>query len=192
MLPSITNKTLQQVAIDLGMENALGTTFPLVIDEVVSKQLFKAHTAELLPGGDYKLVVKSRAGDAAGPLQTSFRKVKYLRVVDPAPHITDTFSSDGVETYHGQMISTSPFSIVGEHLANATITAKLFDSEGAELPDTYPVEGEGVTVADDLIWLSYDKVAEIGAPIIYNGRVTLTVTTPNGNDSVNVGCRAGG
>ena len=67
------------------LENGIGTTFPLVIDEVVSKQLFKAHTAELLPGGDYKLVVKSRAGDAGGPLQTSFRKVKYLRVVDPEP-----------------------------------------------------------------------------------------------------------
>ena len=67
------------------LENGIGTTFPLVVDEVVSKQLFKAHTAELLPGGDYKLVVKSRAGDAGGPLQTSFRKVKYLRVVDPEP-----------------------------------------------------------------------------------------------------------
>ena len=67
------------------LEDARGTTFPLVVDEVVSKQLFKAHTAELLPGGDYKLVVKSRAGDAGGPLQTSFRKVKYLRVVDPDP-----------------------------------------------------------------------------------------------------------
>ncbi len=54
------------------LEDARGTTFPLVVDEVVSKQLFKAHTAELLPGGDYKLVVKSRAGDAGGPLQTSF------------------------------------------------------------------------------------------------------------------------
>jgi hypothetical protein len=67
------------------LEDARGTTFALVVDEVVSKQLFKAHTAELLPGGDYKLVVKSRAGDAGGPLQTSFRKVKYLRVVDPVP-----------------------------------------------------------------------------------------------------------
>ena len=67
------------------LENDKGVTFPLVVDEVVSKQLFKAHTAELLPGGDYKLVVKSRAGDAGGPLQTSFRKVKYLRVVDPEP-----------------------------------------------------------------------------------------------------------
>ena len=69
------------------LENDKGVTFPLVIDEVVSKQLFKAHTAELLPGGDYKLVVKSRAGDAGGPLQTSFRKVKYLRVVDPGPTV---------------------------------------------------------------------------------------------------------
>ena len=67
------------------LEDARGTTYPLVVDEVVSKQLFRAHTSELLPGGDYKLVVKSRAGDAGGPLQTSFRKVKYLRVVDPVP-----------------------------------------------------------------------------------------------------------
>ena len=67
------------------LQNALGTTFPLVIDEVVTHQLFKAHTAELLEPGDYKLVVKSRAGDAEGPLQTSFRKVKYLRVEDPPP-----------------------------------------------------------------------------------------------------------
>ena len=76
------------------LENSMGTTFPLAVDEVVSKQLFKAHTAELLPAGDYKLVVKSRAGDAAGPLQTSFRRVKYLRVVDPEP-VPIAQSSDG-------------------------------------------------------------------------------------------------
>ena len=78
------------------LENGIGTTFPLAVDEVVSKQLFKAHTAELLPAGDYKLVVKSRAGDAGGPLQTSFRKVKYLRVVDPEPEpVPIAQSSDG-------------------------------------------------------------------------------------------------
>ena len=71
------------------LQNALGTTVALVIDHVTSHQLFTAHTAELLPAGDYKLVVKSRAGDAAGPLQTSFRKVKYLRVEDP-PGLTLT------------------------------------------------------------------------------------------------------
>ena len=78
------------------LESGIGTTFPLVVDEVVSKQLFKAHTVELLPAGDYKLVVKSRAGDAAGPLQTSFRRVKYLRVVDPEPEpVPIAQSSDG-------------------------------------------------------------------------------------------------
>ena len=85
------------------LEDGRGTTFPLVVDEVVSKQLFKAHTAELLPGGDYKLVVESHAGDAAGPLQTSFRKVKYLRVVDPEP-VPETVTITGIgcdddETY---------------------------------------------------------------------------------------------
>ena len=79
------------------LENSMGTTFPLTVDEVVSKQLFKAHTTELLEAGDYKLVVKSRAGDAAGPLQTSFRKVKYLRVVDPEPVPVPIWeSSDGL------------------------------------------------------------------------------------------------
>ena len=100
------------------LENALGTTFPLVIDEVVSKQLFKAHTAELLPGGDYKLVVKSRAGDAAGPLQTSFRKVKYLRVVDPVgpvPTITSA-TSEAMEDNHVVADGGTVTYIVGEHL----------------------------------------------------------------------------
>ena len=77
------------------LQNGLGTTFALVIDRVVTHQLFEAHTAELLPPGDYKLVVKSRAGDAAGPLQTSFRRVKYMRVVGPEPVPIDQ-SSDGV------------------------------------------------------------------------------------------------
>ena len=53
------------------LENGVGTTFPLVVDEVVSKQLFKAHTAELLPADDYKLVVKSRALRTSQPLPTS-------------------------------------------------------------------------------------------------------------------------
>ncbi len=79
------------------LENSKGTTFPLAVDEVVSKQLFKAHTAELLEAGDYKLVVKSRAGDAEGPLQTSFRRVKYLRVEDPVPPPEPIWeSSDGL------------------------------------------------------------------------------------------------
>ena len=82
------------------LANALGTTFPLVIDEVVSKQLFMAHTAALLEPGDYKLVVKSRAGDAEGPLQTAFRRVKYLKVEPPKPKIAVTdMSASKVEEF---------------------------------------------------------------------------------------------
>ena len=66
------------------LQDAKGVTYEVVVDRVVSKQLFEAHTAELLEAGDYKLVVKSRAGDAEGPLQTAFRRVKYLKVEAPA------------------------------------------------------------------------------------------------------------
>ena len=60
-----------------------GASYAVEIDEVKSKQLVIAHTAELLEGGDYKVVVKSRAGDSAGPLQTAFRKVKYIKWSQP-------------------------------------------------------------------------------------------------------------
>ena len=107
------------------LENSMGTTFPLTVDEVVSKQLFKAHTTELLEAGDYKLVVKSRAGDAAGPLQTSFRRVKYLRVEDPQPTITRAGTrGDG----DGFVNATGTLDVVGENLETATEIQLLRDS----------------------------------------------------------------
>ena len=111
------------------LQNALGTTFPLVIDHVTSHQLFTAHTAELLPAGDYKLVVKSRAGDAAGPLQTSFRRVKYLRVEDPpVPIEFDYAQTEGVN--EGQV--------------NETADTLLHVSEGCEMPAWG--EGDSITL----------------------------------------------
>ena len=117
------------------LENALGTTFPLVIDEVVSKQLFKAHTAELLPAGDYKLVVKSRAGDAGGPLQTSFRKVKYLRVVDPAPTPEPTFTKvcgtghEDDPAWTGKVARNGKLSIIGTNLTDDLVVSLLYAGE---------------------------------------------------------------
>ena len=67
-----------------------GTEHAVVIDEVHSNQLFTAHTAELLEGGDYTLWVESRGGDAEGPLQRDKCKVKYLRVEDPPVPIAET------------------------------------------------------------------------------------------------------
>ena len=105
------NMVLDDEGADACLVNAMGTTFPLVIDEVVSKQLFKAHTAALLPAGDYKLVVKSRAGDAEGPLQTSFRKVKYLRT--SAPFTVDDVASEG---HTGEIVSGTAFAASGTGL----------------------------------------------------------------------------
>ena len=103
------------------LENDKGTTFPLVIDEVVSKQLFKAHTSELLPGGDYKLVVKSRAGDAGGPLQTSFRKVKYLRVVDPGPTVTKINADNTFQAGGGNIVTGANMRFAGDDPGGALV-----------------------------------------------------------------------
>ena len=97
-----------------------GIEYELVIDEVVSKQLFKAHTAELLEPGDYKLVVKSKAGDAEGPLQTAFRRVKYLAVGDPI--VVDDIASEGHE---GEIVSGTAFAAKGSGL-------DAFDAEGGD------------------------------------------------------------
>ena len=75
------------------MTDRRGVEHAVVVDEVHSKQLFTAHTAELLEGGDYTLWVESRGGDAEGPLQRDKCRVKYLRVEDPPTPIAET--SDG-------------------------------------------------------------------------------------------------
>ena len=161
------------------LENALGTTFPLVIDEVVSKQLFKAHTAELLPGGDYKLVVKSRAGDAAGPLQTSFRKVKYLRVVDPAPDPTPVITSiasdaEGAEPGHivkgeGVMISGYNFGYDG-----TDVSLKFTREDGTE------IGGSVYTMNDDYLKVEWPD----GLDDVPDGtEVSVTVTRNVGGES---------
>ena len=130
------------------LQDKHGATFPLVIDEAESKQLFKAHTGELLEAGDYKLIVKSRAGDAEGPLQTAFRRVKYLEVVDPAPTI------DSVEVIClGEPEMGYHLKVHGENLRGVeegpeeyggypihALDAKLFTPDGDEVALT-PDEG---------------------------------------------------
>ncbi len=109
----------------------MGTKFALVVDEVVSKQLFRAHTAELLEAGDYKLVVKSRAGDAEGPLQTATKRVKYLKVIDP-PTVDDVAS----EGHTGEIVSGTAFAAKGSGLdafdAEAGDTVKVKWTQGGE------------------------------------------------------------
>lgn len=127
------------------VQNALGATFDLVIDEVVSKQLFVAHTAQLLEPGDYKLVVKSRAGDAEGPLQSDFRKVKYLHIEDPI-----TVDDIATEGHEGEIVSGTAFAAKGSGLdafdAEAGDTVKVKWTQGGEEKEA-TIEPAEVTAA---------------------------------------------
>ena len=77
------NLVLDDAGARVYLKGKAGTEHGVVVDEALSKQLFTAHTAELLEGGDYTLWVESRGGDAEGPLQKDRCRVKYLRVIDP-------------------------------------------------------------------------------------------------------------
>ena len=114
------NMVLTDEGAGVALVDSRGIEYELVIDEVVSKQLFKAHTAVLLEPGDYKLVVKSRAGDAGGPLQTAFRRVKYLAIEDPI--VVDDIASEGHE---GEIVSGAAFAAKGSGL-------DAFDAEGGD------------------------------------------------------------
>ena len=152
------------------LQNALGTTFPVTVDEVTSKQLFTAHTTELLEAGDYKLVVKSRGGDAEGPLQTSFRRVKYLRVIEP-PTITGAGTRGDNDGFVN--VSGSTLDVRGENLETATEIQLLRDN--GELWQTVPA-----TYADGALTAVMDfpsKPCETGA---------VRVTTSGGSVTYNV------
>ena len=158
------------------LQNVQGTTFPLVIDRVMTHQLFEAHTAELLPAGDYKLVVKSRAGDAEGPLQTSFRRVKYLRVEDPPvgrPGIEEaqsTGQNPGVVNLHGDL------TVKGQNLETAT-AVELCD-EHQEAFATVPVAWDA---ANGRLYAEAISFTGENPGIGY-----LKVTTAGGTDSFGV------
>ena len=169
------NMVLTDEGATVYLENALGTTFQLVIDEVVSKQLFKAHTAELLPGGDYKLMVKSRAGDAGGPLQTSFRKVKYLRVVDPPPPPTLTSINEGGS---GETIYSTSFTLGGTNLTDATLKFSCEDTHGETVERS--VTPESVTATAIVVPNDWDR----GVAIPDQGDVTFTATTDGGSAQI--------
>ena len=130
------------------LENAMGTKFALVVDEIVSKQLFKAHTAELLEAGDYKLVVKSRAGDAAGPLQTATKRVKYLKVVEPVT--VDKVATEGRDG----VVKGQPFVAEGENLSwGEGDSVKVKWTQGGEEKslDLTPAETEPTRMGFDAV-----------------------------------------
>jgi len=136
------NMVLDDEGAAVYLQDKNGTTFPVAVDEVVSKQLFKAHTAELLPGGDYKLVVKSRAGDAGGPLQTAFRRVKYLRVVDPPTTRVDNVTNQIDPTEQDTIASAASVIVEGAGL-------QLGAGDEVTVDCTYEGEAKHVVFGED-------------------------------------------
>ena len=121
------NMVLTDEGAGVALVDSRGIEYDLVVDEVVSKQLFKAHTAVLLEPGDYKLVVKSKAGDAEGPLQTAFRRVKYLAIEDP--FTVEKVASEGEDA----IVKGEAFAAIGTGLsfgAGDSVTVKW--TEGGE------------------------------------------------------------
>ena len=114
------NLVMDDEGAEVYLEDSKGIKYECVVDEVKSKQEFNAHSVMLLEGGDYKLWVKSRGGDAEGSLQSDFRKVKYLRIVDP-PTVDDIAS----EGHEGEIVSGTAFAAKGSGL-------DAFDAEGGD------------------------------------------------------------
>ena len=127
-------------------------------------------------------MVKSRAGDAAGPLQTSFRKVKYLRVEDPPapvnPPTVTGYEADGDEG--GPIyLNDGSIHVNGTNLAGATKILFRFAEDGEPFYEADPTETTD-TVAECSV-LGY-----VGTLESTNGY--LSVVTPDG-ESNKIACR---
>ena len=125
------NLVMSDEGAEVYLEDSKGIKFECVVDEVKSRQEFVAHSATLLRGGDYRLWVKSRGGDAEGSLQSDFRKVKYLHIEDPIT--IDDIAREGRE---GEIVSGTAFAAKGSGLdafdAEAGDTVKVKWSQGGE------------------------------------------------------------
>ena len=154
------NMVLADEGATVFIEDSRGITHEVVVDEIVKeKQIIRAHTAALLEPGDYKVIVKSRGGDAEGQLQSDFRKVKYLRVVDPPT--VDKIATDGADG----IVKDEAFAATGTNLSFG--------------------EGDSVTVK----WTQggTDKTAEIEPKDTEPERMTFDfpdalVNVPNGTE----------
>ena len=175
------NLVLDDAGARVYLKGKAGTEHGVVVDEALSKQLFIAHTAELLEGGDYTLWVESRGGDAEGPLQKDRCRVKYLRVIDPPtgdePEIERGYS-EGEGHPDGQVFPYYAFILQGVNLDGAAVKIG-YTEEGAyrevDVPD------EKLTVTDTVITIASDSVELEDAIMSGSANVTFKVTTAGGS-----------
>ena len=74
------NLVMSDAGAGIYLVDGKGARHKCVVVEELSRQEVSARCLDELEGGDYKCVVESRGGDEGGILQSSMRKVKYLKV----------------------------------------------------------------------------------------------------------------
>ena len=176
------NLVLDDAGARVYLKDRAGVEHEVVIDEVHSRQLFTAHTAELLEGGDYTLWVESRGGDAEGPLQKDKCKVKYLRVEDPvdAPEIEEGISAaSGEEGDHKVYGGDADYSLWGSNLTGATVTLIWEGYEGNVPANKAEIESDGSKIRLDGENLTA-MMADAEHPLAPGGAITFKVTTAGG------------
>ena len=169
------NLRLDDAGAELFMQDKRGTVHEVVVDEAIDPQKIKAHTSLLLEPGDYKVVVKSRGGDAEGGLQTRFRRVKYLAVPSDAP-VVNAVLSDGAGAQRGKIVKGAAILVSGTGFAeNADeVEVKFVYADGVEVAGTVSAANPRlVTVA----WPAALDTLDDGTA------VTLTVTRTSGGAS---------
>ena len=173
------NMSLSDEGAGAHFEGEGGAVYPLVVDEVVSKQLFVAHTAALLEAGEYRLVVKSRAGDAEGPLQTAFRKVKYLKVT-PAVLPPEIGEIRTESTEDGTVKVGEDVVITGANLAGATVKIK-YKTPPEEERQTYVCPA--VVAEDGKITIAYENWRFVPDDLESDTTIEFIVETAGGSTS---------
>ena len=147
------NMVLDDEGAGVYLQNNIGVTFPVTVDEVTSRQLFTAHVETAVEAGDYKLYVKSRGGDPEGVLQTTFRKVKCLAAETPAPKSSIVrVVCEGFEVTPDTLFDGAKVMIEGTGLASATgCTFSCKDMTGKEHSTTYAGTGSDFSASDTLV-----------------------------------------
>ena len=131
------NMVLEDEGAEVYLQNSIGVTFPVTVDEVASTQLVTAHVAAAVEPGDYRLVVKSRGGDPEGVLQTTFRRVKCLAAEMPRPRITSV-TSEGHESEIDRLFKGSAASVNGSALGRVkSVRLDFKDTQGEPWSDVY-------------------------------------------------------
>ena len=175
------NMVMDDEGAEAYLQNSIGVTFPVTVDEVASTQLFTAHIETAVEAGDYKLVVKSRGGDPEGVLQTTFRKVKCLAVASTGPVIEYAYSAGHEDDRtHIHYDEPNTLYIVGKNLSGAAVKVSYTDSDGdksIDVPDDrIMAETDGISINGN--WLAETLPHGLAADM------TFTFTTAGGEASV--------